>query len=691
VRTLLAILAALLAAAGLVLLYAQRSVFDENGFAARADAALRSAPVREAAARRIAGAAVGAKPDLVAVQPLLETAAAAVTGTPAFRSLAVAAARDVHRAAFDRDASSVTLAVTDAGILVAEAAGHLSPDLARRLPDDFDARLASVRGGFDGAALRTAERADQVRRLWPLALLAAALLAAAAIALSRPRRGGVIRVGAALAVVAALLALATVAVPRLVAARAPPADSDAVRALAAVWLVPLRDWSLAVALAGAILALAAASVVRPLAPGPLLRRGWRVVGTRPAQPALRALRGAAAVALGAAIVLWPDTAVQIAAVAAGALLVLAGAAELMALAARPATDAAPPRAPRRTALRLGVVSIVLVVAGTGAAAVASGDGPDATPPTACNGSRALCSRPLNEVAFAGTHNSMSAAGEPGWLFAAQDGSISAQLRYGIRALLIDTHYGVQTPRGVASELAPGSKSRAKIADQVGDTFVQTAERLRKTLGYRGGGTPEVFLCHAFCEVGATGAITALTQVHRFLVTHPGEVLILSIEDDTSAKDTADAIHASGLDREVYRGPAKPPWPTLGDMVARDQRVLVLVENDAGDIPWMHRQDEIAQETPYRFETVRELRAPDSCRPNRGGTRGSLLLVNHWIDTSPAPRPSLAGRVNAAGFLGRRLARCERERRMLPNIVAVDFYREGDLLGRVAKLNRTAAP
>ena len=125
------------------------------------------------------------------------------------------------------------------------------------------------------------------------------------------------------------------------------------------------------------------------------------------------------------------------------------------------------------------------------------------------------------------------------------------------------------------------------------------------------------------------------------------------------------------------------------MVERDQRVLVLVENDAGDLPWMHRQDEIAQETPYRFRTVAELRAPRQCRPNRGGTRGSLLLVNHWIDTTPAPRPTLAERStraasSAAGW------RAARRARMLPNIVAVDFYREGDVFGQVAKLNRAGA-
>jgi hypothetical protein len=397
----------------------------------------------------------------------------------------------------------------------------------------------------------------------------------------------------------------------------------------------------------------------------------------------------AAILLGAAIVRWPHTAVAVVAVVAGALLALAGAAELMALAAGPAPAAAP-RPLRRPGPRLVVAAAVLLLAGGAAAAIASGDGPEAGPPAACNGSRALCSRTLDDVAFAGTHNSMAAAGEPGWLFAAQDAGIPAQLDAGIRALLVDTHYGVQTPRGVASELAPGSKSRGKIADQLSDTFVRTAERLRRTLGYRGGGTPSVFLCHAFCEVGATPAAQAFAGVHRFLVTHPGVVLILSIEDDTSARATADAIRAGGLDREVYRGPARPPWPTLGEMVQRDERVLVLMENDPGEVPWMHRQDAVAQETPYRFETARALEEPGSCRANRGGTRGSLLLVNHWVDTSPAPKPTIAARVNGDAFLRRRLADCESERRMLPNVVAIDFYREGDVLGQVARLNRAAA-
>jgi hypothetical protein len=192
-------------------------------------------------------------------------------------------------------------------------------------------------------------------------------------------------------------------------------------------------------------------------------------------------------------------------------------------------------------------------------------------------------------------------------------------------------------------------------------------------------------------VGATDAVEALTGVHRFLVTHPEEVLVLSIEDDTAAADTEAAIRQSGLIREVYRGPARPPWPTLREMIERDERVLVLAENHGDDRTWLHRQTTVAQETPYAFATPRALEAPGSCAPNRGGTNGSLLLVNHWVDTSPAPRKANARTVNATAFLTRRLDRCRERRRRLPNLVAVDFYREGHVFAVVDRLNRVRAP
>jgi len=91
---------------------------------------------------------------------------------------------------------------------------------------------------------------------------------------------------------------------------------------------------------------------------------------------------------------------------------------------------------------------------------------------------------------------------------------------------------------------------------------------------------------------------------------------------------------------------------------------------------MHPQSDVAQETPFHFPTQAALEA-DECRPNRGGTNGSLLLVNHWVDTSPAPRPTIAREVNQAAVLETRLARCRTRNRPFPTILAIDFYRQGD--------------
>jgi hypothetical protein len=338
--------------------------------------------------------------------------------------------------------------------------------------------------------------------------------------------------------------------------------------------------------------------------------------------------------------------------------------------------------PLRAALAaLGAVAAVILVA------AASDDGAPAASTGACNGHAALCGRRVDDVAFLGTHNSMSADREPGWLFPAQDAGITQQLDAGVRALLVDTHYGIGTPRGVATDLSGENATRAKLVAEVGEEFVDTAERIGRRIGRDPQGERAVYLCHTLCEVGATRAVDAFRGVHRFLVRHPNEVVILSIQDDTTAEDTARVIRESGLSDEVYQGRPERPWPTLRELIDRDQRVIVLAENHPGGAPWIHRQPAVMQETPFHFRDEAALAAPDSCKPNRGGTEGSLLLVNHWVDTSPAPRVTIARRVNARGFLERRVDRCRTERKMLPNVLAIDFYRQGDAAAEVDRLNR----
>jgi hypothetical protein len=212
-------------------------------------------------------------------------------------------------------------------------------------------------------------------------------------------------------------------------------------------------------------------------------------------------------------------------------------------------------------------------------------------------------------------------------------------------------------------------------------------RIRDRLAGKREGARGLYLCHGFCEIGGTSLVGALEQIHEFLVQNPDEVLLLVVEDYVSPEDLAAAFAESGLDGLVYRGAARPPWPTLREMVDTRQRVLVLTESGRPGVPWIHPAFEVMQETPYHFAQASEL----SCEAHRGGTAGSLFLMNNWIDTTPAPKPSNAALVNAYDALLARAKQCQAARGRLPTLIAVDFYRTGDLLRVVRSLNGLEEP
>jgi len=160
------------------------------------------------------------------------------------------------------------------------------------------------------------------------------------------------------------------------------------------------------------------------------------------------------------------------------------------------------------------------------------------------------------------------------------------------------------------------------------------------------------------------------------------VLLIVVEDYVAPEDLARAFADSGLEDFVYRGPAGPPWPELYELVASDQNLLVFLESGRPGVSWLRPAFDHIQETPYTFHTPEDF----ACRENRGGTAGSLFQINHWIETTPAPRPSNAELVNAHDFLLTRARQCQGERGHLPNILAVDFYRSGDLFGVAGELN-----
>lgn len=676
--------------------YLRTTVLDSDQFANRATSALREEAVRDLIGRQITNQVVRASPDLAAVRPLIETAAGTIVTTPAFTSLFHKAVRDLHRTVFTHNRDTATLTLLDVGVLLAGALERLDPQIAQELPGDFAATLNAGETALD--ALRLSDLADGLEELaWLFGVFTVVLLAAA-IGIAPNRRRAVVHAGMGVAVSGALIVIAYQIGRSQVTGRfSLPADGAAAGAVWDTFLEDLRTWALVLLGCGTVVAAAAAALLRPVDVRRPLQRAWDVVATTPATPWKRFARAVAFIVAGALIIAERRWMLDVALVLAGVYVLYQGVEEILRMLVEgrerekaAETEQAMSRRRRYAPWIVGGVATVLVVLliaglfGSGATtAEADGD------VTACNGHEALCDRPLNEVAFAATHNAMSSSEYRNWLFGQQERGLTGQLDDGVRALLIDAHYGQQVGDRVLTDL--DGEQREVAERELGPEATAAATRIRDRLlsGGQEPGPMRVWLCHVMCELGAFPIEDGLREIRDFLVTHPHEVLIVIVEDDgPTPKDIAKAVKDSGLEPYVWkRVPAGPsgPWPTLREMIETDQRVLMMAEKQGGDpaVPWYLDGYRYMQETPYTFRSAEEM----SCEPNRGGSSGGrLFLLNHWIDTYPIPRTSNARRINGYDFLLERARRCQRERGLFPNILAVDLYRTGDLLRVTDTLN-----
>src|SRR4029453_8684198 len=97
----------------------------------------------------------------------------------------------------------------------------------------------------------------------------------------------------------------------------------------------------------------------------------------------------------------------------------------------------------------GMVTAGFVLTTRGAAKAAQ-----ASKEQVCNGEKSLCDLRLDQVTFPGVHHGFASSEYPGYLFAQQVGTITDQLRAGVRALNIDTHYGVPSTARIPGQNVP---------------------------------------------------------------------------------------------------------------------------------------------------------------------------------------------------------------------------------------------
>ncbi|HKA04719.1 MAG TPA: hypothetical protein VKD67_10325, partial [Acidimicrobiales bacterium] len=680
----LVVLAGLLFLVTVVASWARNTVYDSETFSKRAVELLDSAAVRRELASRLTEQLIrSGNQQAISFRPAYQLAIEAAIDTDTFRSIFRTAIRRTHEAILAGQDGS-------AGLDLADSVAIISSTL--QLPGNA-APSNTPKAGLGNSLTDITERLGQLG-VWKLddiittiasvTFIGMVLATGGAIALATDKRRVVRRLGGAVVVDGIVIVVALQILQWWVGRRiSDPSLGDAVDGAVAHATNDLRTIGLWLAGYGVVIAAAATTSGRSYTPIEVGRRvrGW--VERRRASTWGTVLIGVIAIVIGLVFVQEPLGNLELLIIAAGLWLSYLGVCELL----RVVRTAAAPAGRQwrwRRALAVGLTIVVLaalltaglVISTRGAASRAEAIGQ-----VRCNGETALCDLPLDKAMFPGTHNSMSSSLYPGWLFGEQIDTIKGQLDAGVRALLIDTHYGVPS-----TSRLPGSNTPIVLTDRAAELTAPTGENIDPAVAERASrlaarapraadAKRDIYLCHNFCELGAVTFSSVLADLKQFVDTHPDDVVILDIQDATTPADTAAAIRDAGLEDRIATLVPGQPLPTLGDLTNARHNLLVFAEEGGpGAPPWYQKTYDWFQETPYSFASADEF----SCRPNRGKPSAPMFLMNHWVTASP-PDPGAAGKVNSGPTLSQRIQTCIAERGLVPTIVAVDFSEKGDFV------------
>ena len=553
------VIGALLIGVGAAYRAIARSFLDSRTFGERAAESLTDPDVATYAADRVTDALLAQKPDLIAVRPFLSATAQGLVGTRAFRAMVGAAAREAHQAVFSEGTRRVVVALPDVQVLFKGVMETVSPEVAKKIPQKLTTVVATLGDNRAAEVVVDLARAGARLRVFAgLFLLVGPFFLGLAIWLGDDRRRALVRSGTAIAI-AGLVLLLVMPLCRIVVAGIME-DGLTRRALTGAlyhYLLPLRVSGGFLLGLGLLMAAGGRSLFDTADPVAIATRLFRRLTTPPASTRGRLLWALLLVTVGTLIILYPAEALSAAAVVAGAFVAYAGLRELFRLLLErlpeQSSDASIPLA-SRWALRT-----VFIVAAIGVAATVwmlwsrpSGIAMVGGEQVACNGHAELCERRLDQVTFAGTHNSMSNQSIRDWMFPHHQASIAAQLQAGVRSLAIDIHYGYAGGSRIRTEMGDAAM-RAKMIKSVGDSGYQAVLRIRDGLVGVNESKREMYFCHGFCELGAYPLVPTLREIRDFMVRHPDEVVLLLIEDYVDPGRSRQGVRGGGTQAAGVRG------------------------------------------------------------------------------------------------------------------------------------------
>lgn len=172
-----------------------------------------------------------------------------------------------------------------------------------------------------------------------------------------------------------------------------------------------------------------------------------------------------------------------------------------------------------------------------------------------------------------------------------------------------------------------------------------------------------------------------------------QVLILEFEiNDDSLTDLFGAIEASGLGKYVHRlstyNSDNYEWPTMQTLIDANERLLLLAHGGG----MQSCQTDKCPDILYTYDYVQQTNWNDDTCDIKGNSKEDrgFFLMNHWMNNDASlPSPTNAAEFNTYESLRKRYERCDGgggDGKMVPNIIAVDFWDVGDVLDFVRDVN-----
>ncbi len=276
--------------------------------------------------------------------------------------------------------------------------------------------------------------------------------------------------------------------------------------------------------------------------------------------------------------------------------------------------------------------------------------PEPTNTQPCNGHAEFCNRKYSNLTQIAAHNSPFV--KPNNAAANQDFDTITQLNDGVRMLQIQAHYINET----------------------------------------------MWLCHSDCQVLNVGKLEDwLRTVAVWVYDHPYEVVTLLIGNAVyaNATDFVQPLEDSGIKQFAYIPPKDPmgrsDWPTLGQMILLNQRVVIFMDYEArqSEVPYVLDEFIHIWETPFD-PTSRDfpcvIDRPPDLSPEEAEPR--MYMANHNLNTELTllgnsllvpTRPLLeeTNAVNGTGSLGKAAEDCYEKWGRPPNWLLVDYYDVGN--------------